>query len=384
MKRLLPIVVVSAALAGCTLFRGKDEREGQAELKPSPLPAVTDSVKVKKLWSRDIGGGGKKSIRLSPATDGLAIYAATPEGRVTALDTQTGRELWSVRVKTEITGGVGFGEGLTIVGTIDGRVLALNAKDGNEVWSRELSSEVLAKPAVGSGRAVVRAVDGRVFGLATTNGDQVWTFRRPVPSLSLRGDSAPWLTRDVAILGFASGKVLAADLETGQVMWDITVAPPRGRNEVERMVDIEGRPMVLGGVLYVASYQGKLLALSLRQRRILWARDISTYNDIEVDANNVYLTDEEGNVLAVDRLTGTLLWRQVQLARRRLSGPTALGEYVMVGDFEGYLHVLSKSDGTVLGRARFGGDPIHAAPITAEDKTYVFTHGGTLAAITIE
>ncbi|MDH3638028.1 MAG: outer membrane protein assembly factor BamB [Gammaproteobacteria bacterium] len=381
MRRVVTLVMVVSILAGCGIF-GRDE-EVSKDLKPSPLPGIEDRIKVVERWSRDVGGADKKSFRLVPAVDDRAVYAAAPEGRIVAVDKQSGKPLWSKRVDAEITGGVGLGEGLVIVGTIGGEVLAFNARDGGEEWKQKVSSEVLAPPGIGSGRAVVHAVDGRVFGLATTDGSQAWTFREAVPSLSLRGSSTPMIAQGAAVIGFASGKLVAVRLDNGRTLWDLTVAEPRGRNEVERMVDIEGRPVLFGNVLYAASFQGKLMAIGLRDRRILWARDLSTYNDVSVDGDNVYVTDEGGNVLAIDRLTGTLLWRQEQLKRRGLSAPAVLGDYVIIGDFEGYLHVLAKTDGRLQGRIKLSGGPVRAAPISEQGTAYVVTQGGNLVAITV-
>ncbi len=381
MTRAALALVVAWLLAGCGLF-GRDEGTEPA-FEPAPLPDVEAPLRLAETWSRDVGGAGEKYFRLVPATDNRAVYATAPEGGLVAVEKGTGKLLWSRRLDAEITGGVGVGEGLVVVGTIGGDVLAFNTEDGSDEWQQRVSSEVLAPPAIGAGRAVVRAVDGRVFGLATTDGAPAWSFREAVPSLSLRGASAPLVTQGVAIIGFASGKLVAVRVDDGRILWDLTVSEPRGRNEVERMVDIEGQPLLFGNVLYAASFQGKLMAIDLRDRRILWARDLSTYNDIAVDADNVYVADDDGDVFAIDRLTGTLLWRQEQLARRDLSAPAVLGGYVIVGDYQGYLHVLDKTDGRPQGRIKLSGGSIRSAPLVDEGVAYIVTQGGNIAAVTI-
>lgn len=379
--RRVALVVLGGMLAGCGIF-GRDD-DADEDFQPSPLPALEGQVSVTKKWSRSVGGADKKYFRLIPVTDDRAVYAAAPKGQLVAVEKDSGKTLWTKRVDAEITGGVGLGEGLIVVGTIRGDVLAFNTKDGAQEWQQTVSSEVLAPPGIAAGRAVIHAVDGRVFGLATTDGAQVWTFREAVPSLSLRGSSAPLIAQGVAVLGFASGKLTAVRLDDGRMLWDVTVAEPRGRNEVERMVDIEGRPILYGNVLYAASFQGKLVALSLRDRRILWARDLSTYNDISVDSDHVYVTDEFGEVFAIDRLTGTLVWRQEGFKLRGLSAPAVLGRYVLIGDSEGYLHVLAKENGRIEGRIKVAGGAVRAAPVVAQDTAYVFSQGGNLAAFTI-
>jgi outer membrane protein assembly factor BamB len=354
------------------------------EPPPEPLPKIDMSVTLDRDWSFDIGTsldeGGQ---HLTPAIDGEQVYIADPEGHISAAGLSDGKRRWSTKLDAVISGGVGAGHGLVLVGTSKGVVHALDARDGKQLWNSRVSSEVLTPPVTANRVVVARAGDGRIYGLSAVNGASQWSFRRSVPSLSLRGAGTPSLYKQVVVLGFASGKIVAAEVETGRIIWDVNVTQPRGRNEVERLVDIDARPVLAGSVIYVAAYQGRVTALALGSRRILWARDVSTYNDLSVDEANIYVTDEQDTVFALDRLTGTTVWTQESLKRRRLSPPTAKGSYVFVGDKEGYLHVLRKSDGQLVGRSRLKDGAVIGAPISQGSQLLVLTQGGTLTSLTV-
>jgi len=352
---------------------------------PMPLPKVTQSIAVQKIWSVDVGSGaGQFGVGLIPALLDGRLYAGDATGQVTVLDARTGNQLWQSQVGEKVTGAIGVGDGIAVVGTPKGEVLALNVNDGKTVWRRRVASEVLAPATIGDGKVVVRSVDGSMTALAAADGERKWSLRRPVPGLSLRGSGAPLITQGLVIAGFADGKIVAVDLEKGTVRWDTQVAYPHGRNEVERMVDIDGRPLLVGTVLYVASYQGRVMAMALGSRRVVWARDLSSYADLGSDSTNLYVVDEQGNVIAIDRLTGTTLWQQDKLQRRGLTGPLAVGDYVVVGDFEGYLHFLEKSSGNFMGQYRVGGNPLAIIGVIDSNTFYVLAQDGGLTSLTLK
>ncbi len=381
MKRVMILLMLASLVACGSVFkRGGGAKEPQA----APLPAIETSITLDRDWSVDIGAALDEGGRhLTPTVDAEQVYMADPEGRITAAGLSDGKRRWAKKLDAVISGGVGAGDGLVLVGTSKGVVHALDARDGNELWNSRVSSEVLTPPVTSKGIVVARAGDGRIYGLSTVDGASQWTFRRSVPSLSLRGAGTPSLYKQVVVLGFASGKIVAAEVATGRIIWDVNVAQPRGRNEVERLVDIDARPVLAGSVIYVAAYQGRVTALALGSRRILWARDVSTYNDLSVDDANIYVTDEQDTVFALDRLTGKTVWRQEGLKRRRLSPPTSMGGHVFVGDKEGYLHVLRKSDGQMVGRSRLKNGAVIGAPIPQGSQLLVLTQGGTLTSLTI-
>lgn len=381
MKTII-VAVVSVMIAGCGIIdriRGKDD--DLEPLKPNPLPTDAREASVERSWTFNIGGGDRAE-GLRPALGASAVFVASPNGRVAAVDIESGSVLWRTELDVAISGGVGTGEGLVMVGGLDGEVVALDRRDGSEAWRTTVDSEVMAPPRAAAGIAVVRTIDGVVTGLSTTAGREEWKLRRDEPSLTLRGSSPPLIDQGVAVLGFADGKMAAVEVSNGASLWEISVSRPSGTNEVERMIDVDATPALLGNVLYAVSFQGSLTAYALGSNQILWSREVSSHNDLAADAGNLYLSDSSGRVHALDRRTGEEKWVQDELLRRRLSGPAVTEDYVLAGDYEGYLHVMDSSDGRLLGRRGFDGQ-IAAQPLVRDDTVFVMTENGELSAVAI-
>ncbi|MFN2308434.1 MAG: outer membrane protein assembly factor BamB [Gammaproteobacteria bacterium] len=374
--RLLLAGLLASALSGCAWLRGSDNVEPPAE-----LAEIQARVTLQELWRRDVGAGvAERFLRLRPAVDGGRVFAADHKGRVSAYDASTGEELWTARTGIEIAGGVGVGAGLVLVGGSKAEVIALDWRDGSERWRSRVSSEILSAPGVDPGMVVVQTVDGKLTGLNPEDGARVWVFDRSVPVLSLRGTSSPTLVQGAVIAGFDSGKLAVLDLARGLPVWEVSVAVPHGRSELQRMVDIDAPPRVWGGIIYVGAYQGRVAAVEGSSGRILWARDISTAAGLGVDFRRVYVTDENSQVWGLERDNGSGVWKQDRLARRALTAPVSFDGYVAVADFEGYVHLLAQDDGDLVGRTRADRKGV-LAPLTVSDGVlYVYGNSGTLTA----
>jgi outer membrane protein assembly factor BamB len=366
--------------AGCSWFGGSDNT-----LPPAELKSIAQPIPVRRLWEISVGSGAEKQfIRLTPTLADGRIYAASHDGTVIAVDAFSGQRLWQTATQLPITGGVGVSEtGLALVGTGKGQVLALNQTDGQEAWRAQLSSEVLASPRASSGIVVVRTMDGKFTGLDARSGERRWVYAYTVPALSLRGSAPPLLTRDLAIAGLDTGRLLVLALDKGLPVTEKIIAPPRGRTEIERLIDIDSEPRIFSDTLYLAAYRGSVAAIDMRSGNLVWNREVSSYAGLDVDERQVYVSDDSDAVIALDRRSGGALWKQPELAGRRLSAPVASGDYVVVGDFEGYLHWLSKDDGKIVGRIRAASNSIVAPPVAAGGIVFVQGQGGALSAFRV-
>jgi len=368
-------------LSGCATtsdyFFGKDNTEPPAELKK-----IEATAKIEKLWSADVGSGtDKQYLKLVPAFWNDRLFTADRDGRLTAIEAVKGKKLWSIDTKTEILGGPGVNDGIAAVGTRDGEVLAYNAADGQLLWRSQVSSEILSAPAVGQDAVVVRTIDGKLFCLEQKDGSRRWVYDRTVPILTLRGTSQPVLAADMAIAGFDSGKLVAVDLGTGRMLWETAVAVASGRSELERMVDIDSTPAVTGSTVYVASFHGRVAAISLESGNTRWAREISSHAGLTVDDRYVYLTDDKSHVWALDRFTGVSMWTQEELHARAVTAPAAHGDYIVVGDYDGYLHWLRREDGRIAGRVRIDSTAILTPGITIDGVLYAYSAAGKISAL---
>ena len=381
-ETLLLLAGLSLA-GGCTALGNLfDNPDNTAE--PAELVDFEATIKVRTVWQRRVGSGaGNLFLKLRPAIDGERVYAATRDGRVRAFDARTGESVWDTETDSPLSGGPGVGDGLVLLGTSDGEVVALGEDDGEIKWRARVSSEVLSSPGSQGGVSVARTIDGKLFGLSADDGTRLWVYDRTTPVLTLRGTSSPALAEGTAIAGFDNGQVVAIALSNGQPLWEARVAVPRGRTELERMVDIDADPVIDGKTVYAVTYQGQVAALELFSGEVIWRRDMSSHAGLGVGRENVYVTDDASHVWALNRANSASMWRQAKLEARQVSPPAVFGQFVVVGDLEGYVHWLRREDGQFVARVRIDSDSIVAAPVATSFAVYVYGSGGELAALQV-
>lgn len=354
---------------------GKDNIEKPAELAP-----FKQTVALKALWSVDFADASGLRFALRPATDGRVAYAAGRDGRVRAVELETGRPVWRTDLDATLSAGPGLGEGLVVVAGADAELVALNATDGTVRWRTRVSSEVLATPEISRNIVAVRTTDGALHGLDATDGAILWTHRQSLPALVLRGSSAPVVNDGTVITGFPNGKVTGNLLRDGHLVWETAVGSPTGRTEIERMSDIVATPRVIGRDVYAVGYQGRLVAMALESGRILWSSEISSSAGLDAATLGVWVTDENSEVVAFDRLSGQERWRQDALRARWLTAPTAIRDVIAVGDLEGWLHLMSQESGELVARIRVDSEAIGVAPVAIRDVLLVQSDGGRVTA----
>ena len=381
-------ILAFVLLAGCTsltdLKRDVSERMFGPEPADPPMALAEFKPKAtaKVVWSASVGKA--EGYSYTPAVDGSAVFAASTKGEITRLDAATGKQVWRISAGETISGGVGAGENLVLVGTPKGMVLAFD-QNGKALWKAKVSSEVLSAPKIANGVVVVRSGDSRIYGLSTVDGKRKWVYERATPSLSLRSNAGVALADGAAYVGFAGGKMVALKADDGKLLWEASVALPKGVTEIERIADITSVPVVDGRVVYAVAFQGRVAAVDRTNGRVLWNRDISSYNGLSADDGRVFVTHSGGAVYSLDNGSGKSYWRQGGLLNRQVSAPMPIGEYVAVGDLEGYVHFLGNDDGAFAARIQTDKSPVLAQPVYLGDsRLLVQTSGGGIYAISLK
>ncbi|MCY4340647.1 MAG: outer membrane protein assembly factor BamB [Gammaproteobacteria bacterium] len=377
--RIMPMVPVALlCLSGCGIFGGDDGKEAR---QPRELETFAEQLRLRRAWSARAGdGGGELRLALRLDGDGSRVYAASADGAVQAYGANNGARQWSRDTKLRLSAGPAAGGGYVAVASSGGWVIVLDAASGAEEWRAYVKGEVLAAPAVGGGRLFVRTVHGFLYAFSLATGQELWSVSQNMPRLSLRGTSAPVVQAQLVICGFDNGRLTAYEQSDGARVWDLALAAPAGRNELERLVDLNGEVQVVGNDVYVAGYNGLLAAVAAESGELLWSREFSGYNGLAVDANNVYSVSEAGRLGAHARTGGTPLWSEDLLEYRDLSRPALFASHLMVGDFEGYLHGFNVFNGKLEARARAGNSRIAAQPLVMGEMLYVLTVSGELTA----
>jgi outer membrane protein assembly factor BamB len=371
-RRLLALVAAAAlTLSACG---------GSDTVKPAPLTDFRATAKARVDWRASVGEA--KPYLFRPALDDGAIFAASHEGTLARFDAK-GRSAWRVDTGHNLSGGVSADAGLVLAGSEKGVVLAYTP-DGKLAWSAQVGSEVLSPPRAAEGVVVVRSADGRITGLDASNGQRKWEHQFTLPPLLLRSDSGVSIARNLVLAGIPGGRILALNLANGNPVWESVIAQPKGANEIERITDIGAAPVVDGDQACAAAYQGRIACVDLAKGALMWGRDASSSGALGVDPITLYVTDSRGAVIAFDKQSGATLWKQEKLLNRRVTGPTVLGDFVAVGDYQGYVHVLDGDTGAFVARVSTDGSAILSEPVRTGNRMVVQTREGGLYAISVQ
>lgn len=379
-------IILSLLSVGCSSTPDVDP--------PAKLEPLQSSAPVRVLWSQYLWSKLKgHDLRFAPLLHGNRLFVADNKGQVRCLNAQNGRVVWEVNTGLRIASGpsLGMGSGnestdnLLLFGTHDAEVLALRIDNGAVAWRSTVSSEVVAPPRGTEYGVAVRTIDDKVYMLDAVTGKRLWVHAQNVPVLTLRGTSAPVLVGEMIVVGFANGTLDAYNVRDGTLVWEARVGVPQGRSELEQMIDVDADPVVVDGVIYAVSFQGRLVAVEQDSGRLLWSREMSAYTDFVIDQDKIYITDQAGHVWALDRGTGAALWKQDKLHGRGVTGPVVQGDFLIVADVEGVVHWLARDDGHFVARYALGEEsgsiPISITPVVSNDIVYVRGNKGNLEAL---
>ena len=380
--RKLVGVGVLALMTGCSTlsslnpFSSKDKTN-----EPAKLEELKATMAVRTAWKLDIGKA--RGYQFSPALAGNTLVVASADGDIARVEAQDGRSMWRIKADTHLTAGVGTDGNVIVVGGAKGVLMAFDM-DGKALWKTQLSSEILSSPAVGQGMVVARSIDNRVVGIDAATGEKKWTVQRPSPPLTLRNAPGMVVYEKDVIVAQPAGKLTSFLLATGAPRWEVEVGVARGATELERVTDIGGAPVIFESDVCAVSYQGRVACFELASGSPRWNRDLSSEVGVAVDQRFVFAADDKGALHAFARDSGTSVWKNDKLAFRGLSTPLSYGRAVAVGDYQGYIHFLSREEGSMLARLALDGGAVSGTPLVAGSNLIFQTQNGTVAAIAVE
>lgn len=374
-------VAAMAVLAGCSSLNPFSSKPTPRNV-PAALVEIKPTLATRTVWSTSIGSAG--AFAFSPALANGSLFTAAADGSIARIEATTGRALWRINAGSLLTAGVGS-DGTTIaVAGEKGTLLAFDG-DGKLRWKAQASSEILSAPAVGQGLVIVRSVDNRIVAFDADSGVRRWVVQRTAPALTLRTAPGIVISGSTVFAALPGGRLLALAIANGGPRWEVAVGDPRGATELERIADISGAPVVLGREVCAVAYQGRVACFDAASGAPRWAKELSSDVGLAADERFVFTADEHGAVSAFTRDGGVGVWRNTKLANRHLSTPVSFGRAVAVGDGQGYIHFLSREDGSFIARVSTDGSPIiAAAPLVAGANLIFQTQSGAVVALATE
>ena len=382
------ITIIAGATLMVSACSSVDSENEMAE-----LPIFEATYQPHIAWTQHVGNGIEHYYsQLQPAVDETAVYSAARDGSVKALAVKSGKVLWSTHLHAQqdnaglhlsarVSGGIGLGDGTLFIGTENAEVYALNTRDGKVKWSTTVSGEVLAQPVYDNGLVVIHTSRDDLIALDSNDGKQIWRLSHSQPNLTLRGNATPSIAQGGIIYGRSDGYIAVALLADGQSGWQLPVARAYGATELERLVDVDMQPVILNNIVYALAYNGNLVAIELLSGRELWSQKYSGFNNISVNGQDIFLTDYRGYIFAVNRDNGEQRWVNKQLSYRNVTGVTVANQYLVVGDEEGYLHWLDRFTGQFVAQQDLDEGGLYKEPVATATHLYLQTRDGEIIAI---
>lgn len=386
LSRYLFTSVFMFSLAGCSLFGGEED-----VIQVSPSPQVNNQFTIKQVWSNSTAGNTRIYSLLGPVNYDNVVYAASRAGQIKAIDLSSGKTLWDKDLSNStlfrshtalFSGGVTADDKYVYVGSERAVVYALDKASGELTWEKPVKGGVLARPVSSDDKVIVHTANGYLQGLNRDTGEPLWDTFLEVPALSLRGNSTPTIAHGAAILGDDNGRVNAFFIKDGQLIWQQRISQPSGSTEIAKLNDVDATPVVEGGLVYAIGYNGNIAALDLSNGQVIWRKELGTTHSFAVDTDKLFVVDQNDNVLCVSKEGGTVLWTQPDLLHRQLTDPVIYQNYIVVGDYQGYLYFLNMENGEVVAKTEVSSSGLISKPLVADDKLIVQAKNGDIYAFT--
>jgi outer membrane protein assembly factor BamB len=339
---------------------------------------LTKLPRIPTLWQA--GLEESKVAVFSPLFENGSVYAASTNGELLRFDPLSGKQSGSIQTKSQLSGGIGTGEGMILVGSFKGQVLAYDERNGKLLWNAHVSTEVLSSPAAGNGMVIVRTGDGRIVSLDAGSGKRKWIYQGATPALTVRSFAGVVISNGMVFAGFAGGKLVALNLSSGSVAWEAVVARPKGATELERITDITSLPVADELQVCAVAYQGRIACFDSASGNQLWARDVSSNAGLAMDEYYIYVSENKGELIAYDKRDGASVWKQDMLSGFRLSPPLIQGPYIVVADSLGNVSLIRRDNGSIVSRSTTDGTAILARPASLPNGFVVQTRSGGLYA----
>jgi outer membrane protein assembly factor BamB len=368
------VALAAASLSGCsTVTSTWNSWFGDAKTMPAVLEVLSGPATGRVVWSSK---GDNVNFPLSIATLDDRVVVASSDGSVRALSIADGRELWRGSAGGKLEAGVGSDGRFAAVVNRDNELVVLD--NGNVAWKKTLPTPVIAAPFVAGERVFTLTLDRQVLAYDVLDGRKIWDMRRPGEPLTLAKAGVLMAYKDTLIVG-QGPRLAGIDPLKGQVRWEASVATSRGTNEVERLADLVGPAVRQGELICARAFQSSVGCVNAERGSALWSRLVGGSNGIGADGEVVVAGDASDRLSAWRLANGDLAWSADQFQLRKLSEPVVLGKQVLVGDFEGQVHLLDRDTGKTRSRLATDGSPVVATALVGELALFATKSGGLFA-----
>ena len=348
--------------------------------EPKELVAFSNQKNIVIEWKNSFKGENEIGNFL-PDFSAQNLFFSDASGNVSSINASTGDKNWSIELNF-LASGTSAGFGLVVVSDIDGNVIAVDQNDGSKLWSTNVKGEVLSKVAIDAKVVVVKTGSGELLGLDRENGEILWSYRSKLPLLTVRGSSSPVIVDDLVYVSFDNGRLGVFELNSGFQVWDGAISYVKGVSELENLIDSDSSPIVDGGLIYTTNYQGNLNIFDTAQRRSVWSYETSSFYSPIVSRGMLTIVEANSGLRSFALKTLQESWTNEDYLNRDLSNAVSYKGSLVVGDFEGYVHVIDTLNGKTIGRKKISRKPIKSI-LSRSDSLYIIDEAFNLHSINI-
>jgi outer membrane protein assembly factor BamB len=348
--------------------------------EPRPLEAIIIDKKINIQWDSSFSGNNSLG-NFIPGFTSNSIFFADNNGNVRSIDPISGNAKWEKKLST-LSSGVASGFGIVVVADIDGNVIALNQDDGSMLWKENVKGEVLSPAAIDTKFVIVKTGSGELLALDKINGQLLWSYRSKLPSLTIRGSSSPVIDGDLVFSTFDNGRLGVFELNSGFPLWDGAISYTKGSSELENIIDSDSNPVIDGGYVYTTNYQGNLNLFDIAQKRSVWQSPTSSFYSPLLTRGLIVLVESDSLLRSFFTKTLKESWISEEYRNRNLSNPVSFSGYVVVGDFEGYIHIIDALNGRTVSRKKISKKPIKKI-VSRSKSFYVIDEAFNLYSLSI-
>ena len=376
------LICMLFAISSCSSLSSlKFWDSGEVDLdEPKPLESISSSKVIKVNWSKSFSGENLLG-NFVPAFSSDMIFFADISGSLKSINQNTGSTNWENNFNT-LSSGVASGFGILAVADDQGNLITINQDDGSIIWKVNLKAEVLAPVAIDAKLIIVKTGSGELLGLDKSNGQTLWSYRSKLPTLTIRGSSSPVINANEIYVTFDNGRLGVFELDSGFPLWDGAISFAKGASELENIIDSDSNPVLEGGLVYTTNYQGNLSIFDIAQRRAVWQSETSSFYSPLLLKGLMLTVESNSRLRSFSTKTLQESWTSDDYLNRELSNPINFSGYLVVGDYEGYIHLIDPLNGKTVGRKKVSKKPIKKI-VTRSKDFYVVDESFNLYSLSI-
>ena len=379
MKKNILLSIFLIFTSSCSTLAFWSDDLDEDIINPVALQSIQNEYPIYQEWKKSFKGENSLgSFKLSFYSGNMII--ADPKGNITSSNPQSGKINWKINLDRELAAGVASGYGKLIVSDVNGFVIAIDFETQDIIWEKNIGGEVLSNTLVSASLILVKNSVGELVALSASSGEKKWSFRSQLPALTVRGTGEPIIENGIVFSSFDNGRLGAFQLDTGFFLWDAPISFVEGSSELENLIDGDSAPILAKQLIFATNYQGNLTAFDIAQKRPVWNANASSFHSPVVANNMIMVIQDNGSILSFSMTNLAPSWTSEEYLRRELSNGAAYKNMMIVGDLEGYVHVINPLTGITLGRKKVSRNPIMSI-VTFREFAYVIDQESNIVAI---